>query len=98
MGRDDTETLARLGKRQVLKRRFYFWSLFAFAVCELITWETVLALFAEGLRNGGPAGLIYGFIIAWVSTMYVRAFPNGILFCSNSIALDRFELRSNFKI
>jgi hypothetical protein len=44
----DSETLALLGKKQVLKRRFGFWSLFAFAVCELITWETVLALFAQG--------------------------------------------------
>jgi len=73
MGRGDTETLARLGKRQVLRRRFYFWSLFAFAVCELITWESVLALFAEGLRNGGPAGLIYGYIFASMSTMYVSS-------------------------
>ncbi|KAI9869031.1 MAG: hypothetical protein M1813_002854 [Trichoglossum hirsutum] len=71
MARDDIETLARLGKRQVLQRRFYFWSLFAFATNELITWETVLALIAKGLKNGGPAGLIYGFIIAWVSTMSV---------------------------
>jgi hypothetical protein len=67
----DSDTLALLGKKQVLKRRFGFWSLFAFAVCELITWETVLAIFAQGLNNGGPAGLIYGFIIAWMSTMYV---------------------------
>jgi choline transport protein len=73
MARDDTETLARLGKRQVLQRRFYFWSLFAFATNELITWETVLALIAKGLKNGGPAGLIYGFIIAWVSTMCVSS-------------------------
>jgi choline transport protein len=69
----DTDTLALLGKKQVLKRRFGFWSLFAFAVCELITWETVLALFAQGLDNGGPAGLIYGFIIAWLSTLFVRS-------------------------
>ena len=82
MGRGDTETLALLGKRQVLHRRFYFWSLFAFAVNELITWETVLALFAQALRNGGPAGLIYGFIIAWASTMYVSGLfsRNPILF------------------
>lgn len=68
----DSDTLALLGKKQVLKRRFGFWSLFAFAVCELITWETVLALFAEGLDNGGPAGLIYGFMIAWFSTLFVE--------------------------
>lgn len=67
----DSETLARLGKKQVLKRRFGFWSLFAFAVCELITWETVLALFSQGFDNGGPAGLVYGFLIAWLSTLSV---------------------------
>ena len=67
----DSETLARLGKKQVLKRRFGFWSLFAFAVCELITWETVLALFSQAFDNGGPAGLVYGFLIAWLSTLSV---------------------------
>ncbi|TID20309.1 amino acid transporter [Venturia nashicola] len=69
----DTDILALLGKKPVLKRRFGFWSLFAFAVCELITWETVLALFAQGLENGGPAGLVYGFLIAWLSTLSVYA-------------------------
>ena len=67
----DSSTLALLGKTQVLKRRFTFTSLFAFAVCELITWETVLALFSEAFENGGPAGAIYGFIIAWASTLSV---------------------------
>lgn len=67
----DDQTLARLGKKQVLKRRFGFWSLFGFAVCELITWETVLALFSQGFENGGPGGLVYGFIIAWTSTFSV---------------------------
>ena len=67
----DSDTLALLGKKQVLKRRFGFWSLFGFAVCELITWETVLALFIQGFNNGGPAGLVYGFIIAWLSTLSV---------------------------
>ncbi|KAK5111657.1 hypothetical protein LTR62_004762 [Meristemomyces frigidus] len=67
----DSATLALLGKTQVLKRRFSFISLFGFAVCELITWETVLALFAQAFDNGGPAGAMYGFIIAWFSTMSV---------------------------
>src|SRR5271168_3359827 len=67
----DSETLALLGKKQVLKRRFGFWSIFGFAVCELITWETVLAIFSQGLNNGGPAGLVYGFLIAWLSTLSV---------------------------
>ena len=67
----DDAVLALLGKKQVLKRRFGFTSLFAFAVCELITWETVLALFSEPLENGGPAGAIYGFMISWASTLSV---------------------------
>lgn len=67
----DSDTLALLGKKQVLKRRFGFWALFGFAVCELITWETVLALFSQGLDNGGPGALVYGFIIAWSSTLSV---------------------------
>lgn len=67
----DSDTLALLGKKQVLKRRFGFWSLLGFAICELITWETVLALFSQGFSNGGPAGLVYGFIIAWSSTLSV---------------------------
>lgn len=63
--------LAMLGKKQVLKRRFSFLSMFGFAVCELITWETVLAIFFEAFDNGGPAGAVYGFIIAWSSTLSV---------------------------
>lgn len=67
----DSNTLALLGKKQVLKRRFAFISLFGFAVCELITWETVLALFSQAFDNGGPAGAVYGFIIAWFSSLSV---------------------------
>lgn len=67
----DSNVLALLGKKQVLKRRFSFLSLFAFAVCELITWETVLAIFSEAFENGGPSGALYGFIIAWSSTLSV---------------------------
>jgi choline transport protein len=67
----DSDILALLGKKQVLKRRFGLLSIFGFAMCELITWETVLALFSQGLNNGGPAGLVYGFLIAWLSTLSV---------------------------
>ena len=70
-GNTDADVLARLGKKQVLKRRFGLIPMFGFATCELITWETVLALFSQGLYNGGPAGLAYGFLIAWFSTLSV---------------------------
>jgi choline transport protein len=64
----DGETLALLGKMQVLRRRFTFWTLFAFAVC-----ETVLAIFPSVEKKGGPAGLVYGFIIGLLSTLYVSS-------------------------
>nr|POE87746.1 choline transport protein [Quercus suber] len=67
----DSNVLALLGKKQVLKRRFGLLSLFAFAVCELVTWETVLSIFSQAFENGGPAGAVYGFIIAWSSTLSV---------------------------
>src|SRR5205085_12353254 len=71
VARADREALALLGKKSVLRRRFNVWTLFAFAACELVTWETVLAFISQGLKNGGPAGLVYGFILAWLSTLYV---------------------------
>ncbi|KAK0513311.1 hypothetical protein JMJ35_004297 [Cladonia borealis] len=67
----DEHALARLGKKQVLKRRFGLLSLFGFSSTILITWETVLGLFQEAFQNGGPAGLVYGFIIAWFSSFSV---------------------------
>ncbi|CAF9941995.1 hypothetical protein IMSHALPRED_003142 [Imshaugia aleurites] len=67
----DEQTLARLGKKQVLKRRFGFLSLIGFSCTILVTWESVLALFQEAFQNGGPAGLLYGFLISWFSSLSV---------------------------
>ncbi|KAJ5358792.1 uncharacterized protein N7496_011205 [Penicillium cataractarum] len=65
----DDLALARLGKKQVLKRRFNFMAIVGFAMAELITWETVLTLFSQSFDNGGPAGAFYGYIIACLSTL-----------------------------
>ncbi|KAI2466144.1 amino acid/polyamine transporter I [Annulohypoxylon bovei var. microspora] len=67
----DARGLARLGKSQVLKRRFGFLSIFGFSCCILITWETALALFTQAFRNGGPAALAWGFPIAWLCSLSV---------------------------
>lgn len=67
----DDQALARLGKKQVLKRRFNFVSIVGFAMAELITWETVLTLFSQAFENGGPAGAFFGYIIACLSTLSV---------------------------
>ncbi|KAI1455326.1 putative choline transport protein [Annulohypoxylon moriforme] len=67
----DSRGLARLGKSQVLKRRFGFLSIFGFSCCILATWETALALFQEAFVNGGPAALAWGFPIAWMCSLSV---------------------------
>lgn len=66
---DGDGALARLGKKPELKRRFGFWSLLGFATAELIIWESILGLLSLGFTNGGPAGLLYGFIISWGSSL-----------------------------
>ncbi|CAK7562813.1 MAG: hypothetical protein SEPTF4163_000667 [Sporothrix epigloea] len=67
----DDDSLAKLGKKQDLKRRFGFWSLLGFATSELILWEAVLSLLSLGFTNGGPAGLVYGYVISWLSSMSI---------------------------
>ncbi|CAG8956651.1 hypothetical protein HYFRA_00011962 [Hymenoscyphus fraxineus] len=70
----DTLALARAGKKQVLARRFGFISVVGFACTLMNTWEGVVTTFLLGYQkylNGGPAGLIYGFLIAWVGTLCV---------------------------
>ncbi|KAI1124190.1 putative GABA permease [Nemania abortiva] len=66
--RDDA-TLARLGKKPVLKRNFGFLSILGFSCTVLITWEGSLTTFLSGLENGGPSGLLYGFLVVWVGTL-----------------------------
>ncbi|KAI1403912.1 amino acid transporter [Hypoxylon fuscum] len=67
----DSHGLARLGKSQVLKRRFGFLSIFGFSCCILATWESALSLFTEAFVNGGPAALAWGFPIAWMCSLSV---------------------------
>ena len=35
----------------------------------LISWETILETLKFGLKNGGPAGLIYQYIFVWFGIM-----------------------------
>ncbi|KAI1390834.1 amino acid transporter [Hypoxylon trugodes] len=67
----DSHGLARLGRSQVLKRRFGFLSVFGFSCCILATWESAVTLFTEAFENGGPAALAWGFPIAWVCSLSV---------------------------
>lgn len=46
-------------------------SILGFSCTVLITWEGSLILFLSGLENGGPAGIIYGFILIWIGNLSV---------------------------
>ncbi|KAJ3495730.1 hypothetical protein NLG97_g3179 [Lecanicillium saksenae] len=67
----DSEQLARLGKKSVLKRNFGFMSILGFSCTILITWEATLVLSAQGLANGGYAGVVYGYLIVWIGNISV---------------------------
>ena len=67
----DTVALARTGKRQVLERRFGFVSMTGFSCGLMCTWESMLVVFLLGLQNGGPGGLVCGFIVVWFGTTSV---------------------------
>ncbi|CAJ2505384.1 Uu.00g127780.m01.CDS01 [Anthostomella pinea] len=65
----DERDLLRLGKRSVLKRNFGFMSILGFSCTVLITWEGILIVSTQSLVNGGPAGVIWGYLIVWVGTL-----------------------------
>ncbi|KAF1361234.1 amino acid transporter [Lizonia empirigonia] len=67
----DRYELARVGKEQVLKRRFGLVSMTGLSCGLMCTWESLLVIFATGFQNGGPAGLIYGFILIWLGNFSV---------------------------
>ncbi|MCJ1318976.1 hypothetical protein MMC15_004308 [Xylographa vitiligo] len=65
----DEAVLAYYGKRQQLRRNFGLLSVVGLTCTILITWEGILSVLEAGLLNGGPSGLIYGFIFAWVGSI-----------------------------
>ncbi|PCG88272.1 Amino acid/polyamine transporter I [Penicillium occitanis (nom. inval.)] len=62
----DRAHLLRLGKRPLLKRTYGFMAILGFTTTILVTWEGVLLVFNIGLENGGPAGMIYMYLFAWI--------------------------------
>ncbi|KAK3686192.1 amino acid/polyamine transporter I [Podospora appendiculata] len=70
---DDDAHLQRLGKRPLLNRSFGFMSILGFSCSALLSWEGVLVTSVPGLLNGGPAGVIWGFLLNWIGTMSVYA-------------------------
>ncbi|KAF2729584.1 choline transport protein [Polyplosphaeria fusca] len=67
----DRAALARVGKKEVMKRNFALLSMLGFGCIVLNTWEGILMLFALGYQNGGPSGLLYGYIVTWIGTLAI---------------------------
>lgn len=65
----DNHQPMRLGKKPLLKRSFGFMSLLGFSCAVLITWEGILVTSIGALLNGGPAGVVWGFLIVLLGTM-----------------------------
>ena len=63
---DDETTLRRLGKKPQLSRSFGFMSALGLSCTTLISWEGALVASVPAILNGGPAGVIYGFIANWI--------------------------------
>ncbi|KAL8662431.1 MAG: hypothetical protein Q9202_004752 [Teloschistes flavicans] len=68
-GDQDEIDLAAFGKKSQLKRKFGFISMVGLTCTLMATWEGLFSVFALGFTNGGPAGLVYSFIICWIGTL-----------------------------
>ncbi|KAL8792909.1 MAG: hypothetical protein Q9195_004486 [Heterodermia aff. obscurata] len=62
---NDERVLARFGKRQQLRRGFRTLSAVGLTCGLTLTWITISMTLQYGLQNGGPAGLFYGYLVAW---------------------------------
>lgn len=67
----DKVDLMRLGKIPILKREFGFMSILGFSSSIMVTWESMLGLYDLGYINGGPAGIIFGFLFVWAGVTSV---------------------------
>ncbi|KAH8711833.1 amino acid/polyamine transporter I [Phaeosphaeriaceae sp. PMI808] len=69
----DARELSAIGKKAVLRRNFSPIAILGLACSSIITWEGLFSVFIFGLRNGGPGGLIYGFLLCWAGWAAVVA-------------------------
>jgi len=70
---DDDALLRRLGKRPILQRSFGFMSILGLSCSALCTWEGILLSSLPALLTGGPAAVVWGFVVCWigVASVYV---------------------------
>ena len=56
-----------------MQREWNFWAVLGFSSCTLCTWEATSALFSAAYTNGGPASVVYGYIVAVLGTLVIGA-------------------------
>jgi len=61
----DRHDMRRMGKIQELRRNFSFFPIFGFAAVLMITWEAIFSSASYILPNGGPAALIWMYLVSW---------------------------------
>jgi choline transport protein len=71
--KDDTLDMLRMGKTQETRRTFRSITILSFCMVVLTMWETMLATSVFALSNGGPAGLIWGYLIVMIGFGFVVA-------------------------
>ena len=69
--KSDRAALNRIGKNPILIRNFGFLSILGFSSTALICWESMTIVLDQGLKNGGPSGVIYGFILVWIGSLAI---------------------------
>ncbi|KAJ0118788.1 hypothetical protein J7T55_013043 [Diaporthe amygdali] len=69
----DEHEMTVLGRTQELNRNFRFISILGFACTLMSTWEISLMTSFYGIFNGGPAGLVWGYLITWLGYLLVFA-------------------------
>jgi hypothetical protein len=57
----------------IVQREWNFWSVLGFSTVTLATWEATSALFFAAYTNGGPASVVYGFIVSVLGTLVIAA-------------------------
>ncbi|KAK4894935.1 hypothetical protein LTR49_028332, partial [Elasticomyces elasticus] len=58
----DRHDMSVLGKKQVLRRQFRFWTMLGFASTVMVAWEFCLLVSPFTLQDGGTAGVFWGLI------------------------------------
>lgn len=67
----DAQDMARLGKKQELKRNFRDLSILGLTCMMMGTWEAMVTTATFSLTNGGLAGTVWIYVGVWMSTICV---------------------------